>query len=784
MEIRRAFVSHTTRDDGYVAEMESFLRKLGFNDVFNDVSAIQPDEKFWPKIKEGISGCDAFVVVITAASNASDWVKREVEFARSLSKNIIPLWIEDCPVPPIFADRDVIDFRPRARQAHALLHTIPDPPSSFIGRSHDLDLLLKSPPAGAHLTGLKGMGGIGKTALAYVLARAWAPRFPDAHLLLDGRGTQADPPSAAALLIQVITTFHPDAAKSLPDDEARLKAIYRDVLHGKKVLLLLDNARDTAQAAPLIPPDGCAFIVTSRRGFMLGKIASYPVGRLPDAEAIDLLREFYPALADADAAELARLCAGLPLALRLAGAHLALDATERGGTPDVAGYLARLESGPLRHLDADAEGAGEITITETLRLSEDALSPAEREAWRRLGVFTVPFEAGAAAAIAGADGEMLDRFVHRSLLEREGAERYKLHDLVADYARARLGEPALDDLRMAHARHFVRVGDEAQALYMKGDVVGGLALFDRERAQIEAAFAWLAAKVVPDFSPQDSAPPEASRAGDAVRAEAQDYVPAATVLLDLVSAVVYTGQELRFHPRQRIAWLEAQRAAARITRDRRHEGAALGNLGLAYTALGDARKAIEFHEQALVVSREISDRRAEGNDLMNLGNAHADLGDAHKAIEFHEQALPAFREIGYRRGEGSALGNLGNAHGCSGDTRKAIEFYEQVLVIMREIGDRRGEGKALCNLGNAHADLGEARKAIQFYEQDIAICREIGDRRGEANALFNSAVDLAKLGPRAEARIRAEQAAEIYAAIESPHAEKARRLAEELREEE
>ena len=469
------------------------------------------------------------------------------------------------------------------------------------------------------------MGGIGKTALAVVLAHEWAPRFPDAQLGLDGFGTrtQPPPPSAAALLTQIITTFiGPDAAKALPDDEATLKPIYHDLLHGRKVLILLDNARDAAQAAPLIPPAGCALIITSRQSFMLGTTRPHDVGRLPDADAFDLLREYHPALGDADAAELARLCAGLPLALRLAGAHLGLDAADApdGGVAETARYIARLKAGRLGTLDADAPDAGEVTITETLRLSEDLLPPVEREAWRKLGVFTVPFDARAAAAIAGADGEMLTRFLRRSLLERDGADRHRLHrlhDLAADYARARLGEPALDDLRMAHARHFAEVGYETADLYLKGDVMGGLALFDRERAQIEATFAWLAAR------------PDAA---------------SATVLLDLVNAVVYTG-DLRFHPRQRIAWLEAQLAAARLTGNRQAEGNALGNLGNAHAALGDARKAIELYEQALIIDREIGDRRGEANDLFNSAVALAQLGQRAEALARAEQAAEIFAAI-------------------------------------------------------------------------------------------------------------------------------------------
>jgi len=100
--MRRAFVSHSTRDDYYVAELESLLRAAGFDDVFNDVSSIEPDEEFWPEIEKGIRECDTFFIVITAASTASDWVRREVVCARRVEKRAIPLWVEVCPVPPIF----------------------------------------------------------------------------------------------------------------------------------------------------------------------------------------------------------------------------------------------------------------------------------------------------------------------------------------------------------------------------------------------------------------------------------------------------------------------------------------------------------------------------------------------------------------------------------------------------------------------------------------------------------------------------------------------------------
>jgi tetratricopeptide (TPR) repeat protein len=538
------------------------------------------------------------------------------------------------------------------------LHTLPPRPPGFVGRGTDLAKLRVMNPSGTVLTGLRGMGGIGKTALALVLAHEWTPRFPDAQLFLDARGTQANPPSAGDLLAQVIQTFQPTAR--LPEDEAALKSIYHDTLNGKRVLILLDNAHDVSQAKPLIPPEGCALIVTARQSIILGTTKPHHVGRLPDEEAIVLLREFYAELTDADAAVLVELCAGLPLALRLAGAHLGLDATERDGVAEVAGYLRKLRAGRLRTLDADAVEAGEAAISETLRLSEEQLPAPEREAWRMLGVFTASFDARAAQAIAGADEDMLDHFVRRSLLEREGADRFKLHDLAADYARARFGDAALADLYLTHARHYTAVGKETSELYLEGKPVEGLALFDRERAQIEAAYGWLAGR-------EDEA--------------------AARQVIYLVNSVVYTGQALRFHPRQRIAWLESHLRAARLVQDRRAEGPALGNLGLAHADLGDARQAIEFYEQQLVIAREIGDRRGEGAALGNLGSAHMNLGDARKAIEFYEQQLVITREIGDRRGEGNALFNSALAHDSLGNRAEAIARAAAALAIFEAIED-------------------------------------------------------------------------------------------------
>jgi len=126
-----------------------------------------------------------------------------------------------------------------------------------------------------------------------------------------------------------------------------------------------------------------------------------------------------------------------------------------------------------------------------------------------------------------------------------------------------------------------------------------------------------------------------------------------------------------------------------LSKDDEISGYLLSSLGILYDQIGSYKKAIEFHEQALVISKEIGDRRGEGNHLGNLGLAYSHLGQVEKAIEYYQKALVISKEIGDRRGEGADLGNLGNAYSHLGQVEKAIEYYEQALLIGKEIKDPR-----------------------------------------------------------------------------------------------
>jgi CHAT domain-containing protein len=191
----------------------------------------------------------------------------------------------------------------------------------------------------------------------------------------------------------------------------------------------------------------------------------------------------------------------------------------------------------------------------------------------------------------------------------------------------------------------------------------------------------------------------------------------------------------------------------------------LGNLGTAYSDLGDYRKAISFYEKALAIAEEIGDKQGKGSWLGNLGRAYGDLGDYRKAISFGEKALAIAEEIGDKKGKGNRLGNLGLAYSDLGDYRKAISFYEKGLAIAEEIGDKKGKGYHLGNMGNAYKDLGDYRKAISFYEKALAIAEEIGDKQGKGNHLGNMGNAYSDLGDYRQAIGFHEKAIDIYKEI-------------------
>lgn len=665
------------------------------------------------------------------------------------------------------AGRDIIINRGPASPERSILHQIHEPTVDFVGREEEIKKLMAvfdGAGQGAMISGVRGMGGVGKTELAFVLARKLKDHYPDGQIYFNLRGASDDessnPATAAEILSHVIHSFHPDA--KLPEDADALRGIYHSALEGKRVLLLMDNALNAAQLAPMTPPPpGCALMVTSRYRFHLGGMEPLDLNTMPRGEACKLLVKICGRIGD-NADALAERCGDLPLALSLAASAL----LERP-TLAVAKYIEDLgaERGRLEKLD-EYKGATdeERGIQASLSISDKLLDEGLRRFWRALGVFPGDFDSEAACAVGplpeGQDAEKALGDLHAaSMVEWDGATgRFRLHDLARDYARSRLSDEERAEIEQLHAEHFKAVLRKTSELYLQGgdSILRALVLFDLERGNIEAGHTWAADRRASDMA-------------------------AARLTSDYPNAGIFCIS-LRLQFREQIVWLEAAVEAARTLENRRAEGGHLGNLGSAYAALGEPREAIVFYEKRLVIAHEIGDRRGEGTALGNLGCAYADLGEMRKAIGFYEQHLEIARQVGDRVSEGNNLGNLGTAYTDLGRTRLAIGFHEQQLEIVQAIGDRRGEGAALGSLGIAYARIGEPSKAIEYNEQGLVILREIGDRLGEANVSHNLAGTLSEVGRGGDAIAHAEKAVASLEQIESPNAVVARARLKELLE--
>ncbi len=615
--------------------------------------------------------------------------------------------------------------------------TVPDPPADFVGREEEIADLVAHIEQGVLISGITGAAGIGKTALALVVAQRLADRFPDARLYVDLRGASDAPMSPEEAMRLLLRAFYTKDA--LPANPQELLSLYRDAFRRHKALLVLDNARGATQVQDLVPPRPSAAIITSRRTFTLAGLHHLDLRLLPPDDARRLLRQVAPRLQrepDDQVDELARLCGYLPLALRVAAARLA----EREDM-SLAAFLQRLEDERRRLRELRHPENPDLDVEAAIALSYEMLDDDLQARFRRLAVFEAPFDVLAARAVWGHCGEATDpdslptitpldeeeadealgALLRLHLLEyEEERDLYALHDLVRLFARQRLLEAPEEALAAvhAHAWHYLAVGAALDDMYKEGGdkVATAVQRFAAIWPHLDTAWRRLL-------------PPEPKKEQDGL-----PRPPDADIWLNAMPDRVAYVLDLHLPPRKRIPYLEEALAAARRLGDRRGESSALGNVGLAYHALGGIQRAIDYYEQALDIARQIGDRRGEGNHLGNLGRAYRALGDVRRAIQYYQQALDISCDISDRRGEGVHLGNLGNAYRALGDVQRAIDYYQQALAIFRDIGYRYGEAMVAWNLGNVHRKQGRYVEACKLMRIRVDYERSIGHPDAEKHA--------------------------------------------------
>ncbi|MFE2045757.1 BTAD domain-containing putative transcriptional regulator [Streptomyces sp. NPDC059477] len=650
---------------------------------------------------------------------------------------------------------------------------------TFVGRHTELDrvraLLPKrgGVPSTVVISAIGGMAGIGKTALAVHWAHEVADRFPDGQLCINLRGF--DPTGAAVAPSAAIRVFL-DALgvppEQIPAGLGAQAALYRSLLDRRRMLILLDNARDTEQVRPLLPgARGCLVIVTSRNqltGLVVGE-GAHPLTlyQLTAAEAHDLLARRLGGerlAAEPDAAEeIVARCARLPLALAIVAAHAAAH----------PGFPLSAIAEELRgsHGSLDAFAAGEDLSTDVRAVfswSYQALSAPAARLFRLLGLHRGPdLSAPAAAALTGLpvkeNRRLLAELTRAHLLTEHVPGRYAPHDLLRVYAAERVTAEESDEERE-------RAGERLLAWYLHtADAAYPHLTPKRPRVRLDPPPPGCHAL---EFGSHEQALRwcEDERA-NLVGAVHQAAATGRSGIAWRLPAVLWGFFYLRSHHTD---WLDTTRtglAAVRAAHDRAGEARALMDLAAALRAGGRYDEAVQHLLLAMRAFREVGDVPGRASTVGNLGDAHLRAGRLGKAVEYIRRGLALSRYLGNAWAVGIALANLGDAYQRQGRSTEAVECLGEALEVLRAEDNRWVEGVVLDLLGTVHAGLDRPATAIEYYHQALRTHHDVGNRWGEADTLTHlGEVELAS-GDRAAARVSWERALEILAGVGHQDAE-------------
>ena len=648
---------------------------------------------------------------------------------------------------------------------------LPADVADFTGREdevkHLCDLLasggMDADPGAVRIALVAGSGGLGKTSLAVHAAHRVRGSFPDGQLYVDLLGATPQPLPPADVLARFLRDLGVDG-RDIPADGDERAARYRTVLAGRRMLILLDNARDAAQVRPLLPGSASCAVLITTRGRMpdLASTRLVDLNVLDDDEALTLFTRVVGderAAAEPEAtAELLLACAGLPLAIRICAARLA---TRSGWTIGAMARRLRDEHRRLDELrvgDMAVRASFEVSFT-SLPASDqpDGIAPAD--AFRMLGLWQGPsISSAAAAALFGTPEylaeDALEILVDAHLLESTSLDRYKFHDLLRVYSSERavadLSGPDRDAAIGRLLRWYMRTADAAAAaasssyrytmpLEVSDGDVPSLTFADAEEA-----LAWYDDERVNLLS----ATRQASASG---RDDIAWRLPAPLFLV-----FNSRGNWADCIATHRIALQSARQAG-----NRQGEAWILNNLG---NALGVSRdpEGVGHLEQSLAIRHEIGDLRGEAQAANNLADAHQRLGRTDEALGLYRRALDLDRRAGDRYGESIALVNLGSALLDLDRAEEAIDYLLQARRSFAEVNFEDGVGYVLHTLGRSYLSLGRDADALDSLRAALATHRATGNRRRQAATLKFLGTAQSRAGLTAEARESWAQAAAIF----------------------
>ena len=653
---------------------------------------------------------------------------------------------------------------------------LPAPTRGFTGREREnrwLDELARhqdKEPLAPRVAVLTGSGGVGKTALAVQWAHRAARSFPDGQLFADLHGYStrqaAQPVDVLARFLQALGVD----ADQIPHNTEAAAAAYRTWLAGRRALVILDNAADADQVRPLLPGSAsCMTIVTSRTRLtgLVARDAALPceVMTLGAADSRLMLTRILGnawLAAEARAAEdLTRLCGGLPLALRIAAAHL-MEQPERA----IGDYAAALHAGN-RVAALAVAGDERSALTTAFDLSYQRLDAPSRQLFRLLSLVPgADVTAPAAAALMASDSETTRRLLHilatAHLCENTAADRFGTHDLLRDYAASKSqDEDSLTDRTAAVGRLFswyLHTADAAGTIVAPRTVRLPLPPPDPGITPVSFANRQEALKWLDD---------ERSNLLTAIRhAGAQGPQPMAWLLPDALDG--YLGQQ--GHTVGRFAAAQAALKTATSAADAPAMVAARIISGRAHHAAGEDERARGQYQAALHTARELDWPQAQATTLMGLGAIAGSAGPLEAAIGHFSEALAIRRAAGTAAGQSDLLANLGRACVDLADLGQAVDCCQQALTLYQQEQSPR-ESHAWYCLGCAWHAHGDLSRAQDCFSRARDLDRQLGTLSNEARELAGLAAVALDMGRSGDAVKLAGQAVALSREAADPEIE-------------
>ncbi|MCW6006749.1 tetratricopeptide repeat protein [Micromonospora sp. CPCC 205371] len=618
---------------------------------------------------------------------------------------------------------------------------VPPDRRHFAGRAAELTLarrLLGAPGGGAVL--VIGPAGVGKTTFAIRLGHAVAELFADGQLYVDLRGfapsgSAVRPAEAVRTLLDALDV-PADRVPSTPEAQA---ALYRRLLERRRVLVVLDNARDAAQIAPLLPGGGCAAVVTSR-----DQLAGLVVTGAADPLRLDLLTaaEAHELLAlrlgearmraEPEAVErIVAACAGLPLALAIVAARAVSN----------PGFALRALADELRTtqggLEAFTGGDPAADMRAVFSWSYRLLDPAAAHLFRLLSVhngpdITVPAAASLAGLAPAATGRLLAALSRAHLLVEHAPGRFAMHDLLHGYAAELAAADPESERRAATRRildHYLLTAHAADRLVDPEPVVppcppplSATGVTPQALADLDAATSWLAAEREVLLVACNAA----ARAGFDDRA--WQLARAIASYLDTIG-----------HWHDVVATQQVALAGAARPGGRAAPAGASQALARAAARLRQDDLAHEHYERALERYAEVGDHLAQAHVHRGLGGLCQRQGRDDQASEYNQRALTLYEKLEHRNGQAIALNNAGWLHARRGEYGLALADCQRAVALLQQTGDRHAEAATWDSLGFIHHNLGQGERAAACYQHAIDLYQELGDRYNEADTLRNLA---------------------------------------------